>query len=303
MHLQEFGLEILVNGQPLPEYNLPINESNLKNTSISYVMDSSTQMKKYSDFISYVPVVTPGQRYAVRFEAKQANPSNIIISRIYIDGQSDQVQNLHQQTCSRTRSFFCNHERNKVYFFKFSYFNKKEDITNNNFKVPFPINNKPLTQQQNAYGKPGSITVCFFKGIIVDQNALQNKTEFEIEQVKISDDNKDIEIGYTTGFDVMHAKIQPATVTKIINLKPVAVLHLHYRSVDWFANKRLSLPILNSDQKEDDVINNKITKKSQKIQIENNNIIKQLKRNHNEINTDLNEKECNSNILKKFCAE
>ncbi len=29
MHCQEFSLEILVNGQPLPEYNLPINESDV----------------------------------------------------------------------------------------------------------------------------------------------------------------------------------------------------------------------------------------------------------------------------------
>ncbi|GBC12690.2 glycoside hydrolase family 20 protein [Rhizophagus irregularis DAOM 181602=DAOM 197198] len=280
MHLQGFNLEILVNEQPLPEYNLPINESNLKNTSISYVTDSLTQTKKHSDFTTYVPVITPGERYTVKFEAKQAKPSNIIISRIFIDGQSDQVQHLHQQSGSRTRSFF----------------------------FPFPIIKKSSIQQQqkkNTYGKPGSITVCFFKGIIVDQDALQSKTKFEIKQVKFPEttDIKNIEIGYTTGFDAMHAKIQPATVTKIVNLKPIAVLHLHYRSVDWFTNKRLSLPILNFNQEKKDVTNNnENTKESQEIiQVESNDNVKQLKRNYEEISKDiLNEKECN-NILKKLC--
>ncbi|CAB4489553.1 hypothetical protein RhiirA5_502661 [Rhizophagus irregularis] len=309
MHLQGFNLEILVNEQPLPEYNLPINESNLKNTSISYVTDSLTQTKKHSDFTTYVPVITPGERYTVKFEAKQAKPSNIIISRIFIDGQSDQVQHLHQQSGSRTRSFFCNNERTKVYFFKFSYFDKIDDLSNNNnFKVPFPIIKKSSIQQQqkkNTYGKPGSITVCFFKGIIVDQDALQSKTKFEIKQVKFPEttDIKNIEIGYTTGFDAMHAKIQPATVTKIVNLKPIAVLHLHYRSVDWFTNKRLSLPILNFNQEKKDVTNNnENTKESQEIiQVESNDNVKQLKRNYEEISKDiLNEKECN-NILKKLC--
>src|SRR5436190_18158936 len=138
--------------------------------------------------MTYVPVITPEERYTVRFEAKKTDPSDIIVSRIYIDGQSDQVQHLHQESCSRTRSFFCNYERTKVHFFKFSntsHFDKNEDTTSNNFKVPFPINNKPsIQQQQNVYGKPGSVTVCFFKGIVVDQNTLQNKEEFEVKQIK-----------------------------------------------------------------------------------------------------------------------
>ncbi|GES82796.1 glycoside hydrolase family 20 protein [Rhizophagus clarus] len=303
MHLQEYSLEILVNEKPLPEYNIPIDESNSKNTSISYVTDSLTQMKNCSDFTAYVPVITPGERYTVRFEAKQAKPSNIIISRIFIDGQTDQVQHLHQQSGSRTRSFFCNNERTKVYFFKFSYFDKPDGKTNNNFKVPFPVKKKSIQQQKKyTYGKPGSITVCFFKGIIVDQNALNSKTKFEIKQVNIPEttDTKNIEINYTTGFDAMHAKIQPATVTKIVSLKPIAVLHLHYRSVDWFANKRLSLPILNFDQEKKNISNNEITKESQ---IKNNDNVKQLKRSYDEISKN-SENECiNNNILKKFNAE
>jgi hypothetical protein len=134
---------------------------------------------------------------------------------------------------------------------------------------------------------------------------LQSRAKFEIKQVKIPEttDIKNIEIGYTTGFDAMHAKIQPATVTKIVNLKPIAVLHLHYRSVDWFANKRLSLPILNFDQKTNDIANNEITNESQEImQVESSDNIKQLKRNHDEISKDiLSERECNNNILKKLC--
>ncbi len=374
--------------------------------------------------------MTPGERYSVRFEAKQASPSNVIISRLYVDGQFDQIQHLHQQPSPRTRSFFCNHERTKVYFFKFSKISpvdKKKD--DNVFKVPFPVNKKnkppikqpppqqpqqqqpqpsqqqppqPQTQpqsppsqpqqqppqsqpqpqpqqqpqqqppqsqpqpqqqqsqpqppqpqqqpqqqpqpqpqpqqpqkQQSVYGKPGSITVCFFKGIIVDQDALQDKPEFEVKQVKIPEttDNKNKGISYTTGFDAMHAKIQPAIVTKIVNLNPIAVLHLHYRSEDWFADKEISLPILNFDKEKEKVVEilnanaNEGEKKHDEIakepkepqeilETENKNSVEQkpveneaiilqqngLKRNHDEMNVN-DKKECNNSVLKKLCLD
>ncbi|CAI2174041.1 18798_t:CDS:2 [Funneliformis geosporum] len=259
MHLQDFYLEVLVNGNPLPEYNLPVDESDqLNSTCVSYVTDPLTQTKTCSNFTTYIPVITPGERYTIRAEAKQASPSNIIISRLYIDGQFDQVQLLHQHQSSRIRSYFINHERNKVYFFKFastSQFDKKDDGV---FKVPFPVKKHPNKQSQIIYGKPGIVTVCFFKGIIVDESALQNKPEFEVKQVKIKEtiDNNNKDIDFTTSFDAMDAKIQPSIVTKIVNLNPIAVLHLHYRSVDWLTNRGFSLPILCTDKvKKEEIVN------------------------------------------------
>ncbi|CAG8502885.1 8775_t:CDS:2 [Funneliformis mosseae] len=44
--------------------------------------------------------------------------------------------------------------------------------------LPYPVNKYPNKQNQTSYGRPGTITACFFKGIIVDESALI-KPEFE----------------------------------------------------------------------------------------------------------------------------
>ncbi|CAI2181805.1 9447_t:CDS:2, partial [Funneliformis geosporum] len=267
MHLQDFCLEVLVNGQPLTEYNLPIDGSNLNSTCVSYVKDPLSQQDQYNNFITYIPVTTQGERYTIRTEAKQANMSNIIISRLYIDGNYYQIQHIHQKESSRTISFFVNYERTKVYYFKFastSQFDKKDGV----FKVPYPVNKHPnqLNQNQSVYGKPGTITVCFFKGIIVDESDLLNKPEFEVNQVKITaSDNKNMDISYITGFDAMDANIPTATVTKIVDMNPIAVLHLNYRSADWLAKIGFPLPTLSTNQgKKEEVINRNVVMEQMK---------------------------------------
>ncbi|CAI2179696.1 19785_t:CDS:2 [Funneliformis geosporum] len=232
MHLQEFNLEVLLNDQPLPEYNLPIDVSDLNKKYVSYVIDPLTQTKKYSDFTTYFPVITAGEGYKIKIEAKQANPTNVIISRLYIDGRLDPTQLLHQRSSSRTRS-----------------------LPINFLKSDSSIPKRPKVQNKYQYGKHGSITICFFKGIIVDENSLQHQSGLA--------ENEDVD--YTTEFDIMNANFQPKTVIKIVNLNPIAELHLHYRPEDWLTNRGFSLPILNGVKggKEEGV--NSITEEENKI--------------------------------------
>jgi hypothetical protein len=122
--------------------------------------------------------MTPGERFTIRTEVKQASTSNIIISRLYIDGQFHEVHHLHQQHVSRTISYFVNFERDQVYYFKFASTSQLEKKDDGVFKVPYPVNKYPNKQNQTSYGRPGTITACFFKGIIVDESALI-KPEFE----------------------------------------------------------------------------------------------------------------------------
>ncbi|CAG8606826.1 1902_t:CDS:2 [Funneliformis mosseae] len=287
MHLQEFGFEVLVNDQPLPEYNLPVDESDLNKTCVSYVTDPLTQTKKYSDVTTYFPVINQGECYKIRIEAKQANPSNIIISRLYIDGRSDPTQLFHQRSSSRTRSLSTN-------FFKSSRASSKR------LKV----------QNKNQYGKHGSIAICFFRGVIVDDNSLQNQPGLADRG---SDNNENEDFDYTTEFDVKDANIQPATVAKIVNLKPIAELHLHYRSEDWLTNRGFSLPILSdvNGEKEEDV--NLITDEENKVnelpklsqvltKIENNNAKQideplEIEANGNDVNPKVNKNAKNSQEL------
>ncbi|CAG8719256.1 13593_t:CDS:2, partial [Funneliformis mosseae] len=159
MHLGNFHLEVLVNGQALPEYNQSVmNQIN---------------------FITYIPVMTPGERFTIRTEVKQASTSNIIISRLYIDGQFHEVHHLHQQHVSRTISYFVNFERDQVYYFKFA----------------------STSQLEKKDDDPEQLLLVF-KGIIVDESALI-KPKFEVKQVKVTYTADNGEIDYTTGYDVV----------------------------------------------------------------------------------------------------
>ncbi|CAG8512200.1 1088_t:CDS:2 [Funneliformis caledonium] len=145
-------------------------------------------------------------------------------------------------------------------------------------------------QIQNVYGKPGTITACFFKGIIVDESALQNKPEFEVKQVKIKDsaDIKNKDIGFTTDFDAMDAKIHPSTVTKIIDLNPLAVLHLHYRSGDWLTNRGFSLPILCTDkEKNEKIVNSNTIEDDSKFANDFQEIIVEQTKNIDEVSKEI----------------
>ncbi|CAG8625280.1 12891_t:CDS:2 [Funneliformis caledonium] len=188
-----------------------------------------------------------------------------------------------------------------------------KQITENDFirNVDDRASSKRLkVQNKNQYGKHGSIAICFFRGVIVDDNSLQNQPGLADRG---SDNNENEDLDYTTEFDVKDANIQPATVAKIVNLKPIAELHLHYRSEDWLTNRGFSLPILSdvNGEKEEDV--NLITDEENKVnelpklsqvltKIENNNVKQideplEIEANGNDVNPKVNKNAKNSQEL------
>ncbi|CAG8758789.1 10212_t:CDS:1, partial [Funneliformis caledonium] len=110
--------------------------------------------------------------------------------------------------------------------------------------------------------------------IIVDESALI-KPKFEVKQVKVTNTTDNGEIDYTTGYDVVDAKIPMSTVTKIIDMKPIAVLHLNYRSVDWLAKIGFPMPILNNNvvmEQPREIIEIDVDSTKRIMEINNNNV-------------------------------
>ncbi|POG79221.1 hypothetical protein GLOIN_2v1528813 [Rhizophagus irregularis DAOM 181602=DAOM 197198] len=114
MRLDGFQLEVLVNGQPLEEYNLPINESN-PTTDSSYVLDESTRQKTYSDDVTYI-AVKPEMKYSIRFSSSRASMWSPLMAYVYVDGEYDYTYREVSNSSPREKDCFWNNTL--IYFYK-----------------------------------------------------------------------------------------------------------------------------------------------------------------------------------------
>ncbi|GBC12689.2 glycoside hydrolase family 20 protein [Rhizophagus irregularis DAOM 181602=DAOM 197198] len=112
MRLDGFQLEVLVNGQPLEEYNLPINESN-PTTDSSYVLDESTRQKTYSDDVTYI-AVKPEMKYSIRFSSSRASMWSPLMAYVYVDGEYDYTYREVSNSSPREKDCFWNNTLKKT---------------------------------------------------------------------------------------------------------------------------------------------------------------------------------------------
>ncbi|CAB4489552.1 hypothetical protein RhiirA1_426792 [Rhizophagus irregularis] len=229
MRLDGFQLEVLVNGQPLEEYNLPINESN-PTTDSSYVLDESTRQKTYSDDVTYI-AVKPEMKYSIRFSSSRASMWSPLMAYVYVDGEYDYTYREVSNSSPREKDCFWNNTLSKKYFFKFE------------ISQLYEIDNPEIPLQRKPYGGLGAISVYFYKARVIPQTPVYIPN-FSVNQVKVAEAKSTCGIKFTTAFEEAEgfSNRQAVATMERQGDEPVAVLHLHYRPATWLSIRGCNLP-------------------------------------------------------------
>ncbi|CAG8476928.1 14112_t:CDS:2 [Acaulospora morrowiae] len=232
MRLEEFSIEILVNGQPLDEYSLPIENSSSVTTGRSYVISNEyTKEKKYSNHTTYVAVHEPGSRFVVRYSSNRSSLWNPMMAYVYVDGEYDYTYREILSSSFREKDCFWNNSLDKKYYFKFAVTEMSDTSSLNQ-----------LTEQKSCGGL-GAISIYFYKARIIPQKNVVIPP-FSVNQAQVSESKTNVDIKMTTAFEEEGGYVnrQPISTMEKQSDDPIAVLHLHYRPVDWLRARGFDIP-------------------------------------------------------------
>ncbi|RIA89470.1 hypothetical protein C1645_772217 [Glomus cerebriforme] len=229
MRLNGFQLEVLVNGEPLKEYNLPINESS-STTGSSYVLDETTGQKTYSDNETYV-AVKPEMKYSIRFSSTRASMWAPLMAYVYVDGEYDYTYREILNSSPREKDCFWNNTLSKRYCFKFEVSQLTE------------LDNLLEPLQRKPYGGLGAISIYFYKARVIPQRPVYIP-DFSVNQVQVIESKSTCGIKFTTAFEEAEgfASRQTMATMEKQSVDPVSVLHLHYRPATWLQIRGCDIP-------------------------------------------------------------
>ncbi|GBC03547.1 hypothetical protein RclHR1_05190011 [Rhizophagus clarus] len=229
MRLNGFQLEVLVNGQPLEEYTLPMNQSN-STTGSSHVLDETTMQKTYSDNVTYI-AVKPEMRYSIRFSSTRASMWSPLMAYVYVDGEYDYTYREISNSSPREKDCFWNNTLSKKYYFKFE------------ISQLYEIDNPEIPVQRKPFGGLGAISVYFYKARVIPQTPVYIPN-FSVNQVKVAESKSTCGIKFTTAFEEAEGFFNRQAVATMEKQgdEPVAVLHLHYRPATWLSIRGCDVP-------------------------------------------------------------
>jgi len=183
-----------------------------------------------SEHTTFVAVPEAKTRYKIIFAALEASKSNPMIAKIYIDGKND----IHYRLCESLTyevSGFYNEGYTKMHDLMF-------DNTEWVEKDLYEVDSNKVNSNFMEFGGLGAISVYFYKGIYRSNfmRFMQYNSNVDIEQTKISEGKKCVDIVYTTKFDKGKEASSPDFGQKLVIIgdsEPVAALHINYRPLDW----------------------------------------------------------------------
>ncbi|RIA96756.1 hypothetical protein C1645_733014 [Glomus cerebriforme] len=221
MKIERWNLEILVNEQPLREYVIPdsILGDSASNVLKSYVIEGTR--KKFCDSATFVAVPAPGTYYSIKISPS----SSEIAAKVYVDGIDDgSLARSNLSSCTIMKGFR-NRNSNTIHYF---IFDKTEWVDTN-------------ISQRTEFGGFGAVSVYFYK-IRSMRTSYSHNSNKEFEKVKVPENKKCFDVALTTKFSE-GAKYYASNRREKVETddEPLAVLHINYRSTDWFFLKEIKI--------------------------------------------------------------
>ncbi|CAG8666838.1 13984_t:CDS:2 [Acaulospora morrowiae] len=227
MHFKDFTLELLVNGQPLEEHDLPFSEINEINYERTYVVNKTSNGCEYSDLVTYAVVTEPGVKYEIRYSARNASEKNPIMTHTYIDGNFDDTCRTLTNSSFRVQKSFHNANGSKEFDFRFA-------------NTIWAENDE--SQGISIVGTPGCITTKFYDATKATKKMVYNIKGHDGVQIKVPELKKNLNVGITTAFEEREGRGLGESKYTRTNKRPIACLCLHYRPASWFLLRGLNLP-------------------------------------------------------------
>ncbi|KAG9291710.1 hypothetical protein G9A89_011995 [Geosiphon pyriformis] len=221
MLLEDFGLEILVDNQVLPEYSDPIAEIEILVFQRFYLSNKTT----------YVSILETGKNFVVKVWALDSTDLVPFICTIYVDGRNDDASGLLRDSNPIIVKGFWNSTPHKFGYFRFVPMIKL---------AASRAKNLPHNTSQKI-GDVGTVSVSFYRAKMITPKIVE-RSGIPLEQILIKEKNLNREIQIKTSFD--ERPLQEPENMDIFNIEycdkdPIAVLHIHYRSQSWLIEQSL----------------------------------------------------------------
>ncbi|CAG8433840.1 9603_t:CDS:2 [Ambispora gerdemannii] len=243
MHLEGFTVELLVDGQPLEEYSEPASKQATCEDK-SYIRNEDTLEPQMSDKIVYAAVRDPNADFKVRFSGSTHNNSNGLLSaNVHIDGKYDWTytalaRSSNNNTTTKSVS-------------QGSFENDEEGIRKQKFK----FGTKQWTEKNEVsqVGSFGVVSVVFYKArrvVVTRQSTPRENHQMKGRQQQQQQQRQHVKDKSPSSSSSSKSKLASLPKNRrrkkrthnkrprnTIHLKeegdPLAILHLHYRSVEW----------------------------------------------------------------------
>ncbi|CAG8443262.1 6028_t:CDS:2 [Acaulospora colombiana] len=189
----------------------------------------------------YAVVMDPSARFKIRYEVPvNSTLPGPIMAIVYVDGQYDYtyVPIVRHEERIQIKDGFTHVAKNMKYQFKFDLMPRREDdkkhttATNGFDDTEFHI---------PKIGGLGAVSVCFYRAEHHYQKV--KPIEYDIKQPEIPEKMEDLNLEprFATSFDETPIPITTPleSVLKKKSDRPLAVVHLHYRSKSWLMDRSI----------------------------------------------------------------
>ncbi|CAG8724950.1 40100_t:CDS:2 [Gigaspora margarita] len=240
MRLNGFSVEILMDGMPLQECEVPLDECRSLATQPSCIFDELTGEYKYCESVTFASVLELEKNYSVAISTNHATFRSPIRADLYVDGITDFTCHELIDSSPTVNDGFWNYQWNKIHNFSFDF----NSLSNDNHSQSSTSNvlNGHLdhTSSNLKSGGVGTITVYFYKAkrnFINFQSIFEDRPKSFLgnqENLLKSIDQLD-DIQYQTKFNEgLDCEItKPSYSLQIVDEFPIAILNIHYRSYSW----------------------------------------------------------------------
>ncbi|CAI2165345.1 8493_t:CDS:2 [Funneliformis geosporum] len=236
MILGGYGIEILVNDDPLREYSEPYENSKMQiTTKQSYIQGINADKRYESDRTVFVAVPKPGMKFTVKIWADSANSKKAYRIHVYIDGIWDHASYTLTDSRSNIIEHFIDEKDKKKYNFIFAQSMWSDDVS------------KEVDVKENNNGRFGSISVEFFEATWSLKEYA--RPSYTVKQAVVTESKNYTGLSFSTRFEEAPIDENEELVPSHVGGsyygwksadKPSAVLTLHYRPKTWLEYKGLT---------------------------------------------------------------
>ncbi|CAG8638719.1 12536_t:CDS:2 [Acaulospora morrowiae] len=261
MRLDGYSLEILVDGKPLQECQVPIKQHSFLPTGPSFIFREEIKENVCNEFVTYASIPLMRTHFAIKISASNATPVFPIRAETYIDNISDSTYCELVEPIPRIKEGFWNKDLDELNYFNFEFggieYKNFSDFDSYILQSASCLANKSHACQekesvplQSSVPLPfgpgyGAVSAYFFKSRKTirenlwcnPESILKNKITMNTREYNLNDGLMyQIKRNRKTGCEIIRDNSHLEIIDKH---QPLAVLHVHYRPLQWLTSRGL----------------------------------------------------------------
>lgn len=189
--------------------------------------------------VAAVPITITPVNYVIRVSSDKVSRRRPMLARVYVDGIDDSTSLRLITKSSAYKDGFKNVNRQRKHPFQFSK-NKEDEVTFTR-KSKRSISSSS-SNSSTQYGGLGSVSVYFYMARVLAESSVRVRKDAFDPVVLDTCNYSEITTKFGSGVKYEQCKHLRKSIKPLVKFgnSPIAALHLHYRSCEWFIEKNVS---------------------------------------------------------------